>query len=222
MWTKFSIVKNVLFYTSIVHWIIVPVCKKSIKKQQLKDKRFAKNIKTPVKPNPTLSNTHPEKVKLASINERIKCSQLERDIARMKSEIKLSGIILSSDLSNDVVKIMNENQSKCTPFVKLFWEQQKAAFKKNLKAVRYHPMIVCLCISLASKSPSAYHEIRDSNILVLPSRRTLQDYLNAIRPNTWHSRSCSDSQMALRTDHFVNRTFRGSNWSPAQQLVKDS
>ena len=43
-------------------------------------------------------------------------------------------------------------------------------------------MIVCFCISLASKSPSAYDEIRDSNILVLPSRRTLRDYRNAIRP----------------------------------------
>ena len=89
-----------------------PVCKEAIKKQQLKDKRFAKNIKTPAKPNAPLSNTHPEKVKLGLINERIKCSQLEKDIAQMKSEIKLSGITLSPDLSNDVVKIMNENQSK--------------------------------------------------------------------------------------------------------------
>ena len=93
----------------------------------------------------------------------------------MKSEIKLSGITLSPDLSNDVVKIMNENQSKFTPLVKLFWEQQKAAFKINPKAARYHPIIVCFCISLASKLPSAYDEIRDANILVLPSRRTLPD-----------------------------------------------
>ena len=26
-----------------------------------------------------------------------------------------------------------------------------------------------------------------------------------------HSGICSDPQMALRTDHFVDRTFRGSN-----------
>ena len=43
-------------------------------------------------------------------------------------------------------------------------------------------MIVYFCILLASKSPSAYDEIRDSNILVLPSRKTLRDYQNAIRP----------------------------------------
>ena len=83
---------------------------------------------------------------------------------------------LTLDLSNGVVKIMNENQSKITPFVKLFWEQQKATLKKNPKAVRYHPTIVCFRVSLASKSPSTYDEIRDSNIVVLPSRRTLGDY----------------------------------------------
>ena len=43
-------------------------------------------------------------------------------------------------------------------------------------------MIVCFGISVAWRSPSAYDEIRDSNILVLPSRKTLRDYRNAIRP----------------------------------------
>ena len=99
----------VLYFDSTLNHF--PLCKEAIKKQQLKDKRFAKNIKTPAKPNAPLSNTHPEKVKLGLLNERIKCLQLEKDIAQMKSEIKLSGITLSPDLSNDV-KIMNENQPK--------------------------------------------------------------------------------------------------------------
>ena len=127
----------VLYFDSTLNHC--PVCKEAIKKQQLKDKRFAKNIKTPAK---SLSNKHPEKVKLASINEIIKCSQFGKDIARMKIEIKLSGITMLPDLSNDVVKVMNENQSKFTPFVKLLREKQKAAFKKTPKAVHYHPMII--------------------------------------------------------------------------------
>ena len=86
-----------------------PVCKGAIKKQQEKDKRFAKNITAPAKPNVPLSNTCREKVKLALINERIKCSEFEKDIAWMKCEIKLLGITLSPDLLNGVVKIMNEN-----------------------------------------------------------------------------------------------------------------
>ena len=35
-----------------------------------------------------------------------------------------------------------------------------------------------------------------------------------------YSGNFSDIQMALRTDHFVDRTFLASNWSPTEQLVK--
>ena len=37
-----------------------------------------------------------------------------------------------------------------------------------------------------------------------------------------HTENCLDFQMVVRTDHFVDRTMRGSNWSPTEQLVKDS
>ena len=43
-------------------------------------------------------------------------------------------------------------------------------------------MIIRFCISLAAKSASTDDELRDSN-LVLPSRKTLRDYRNAIKPN---------------------------------------
>ena len=66
----------------------------------------------------------------------------------MKNEIKLSGITLSPDLSNDVVKIMNESQSKFTPFVKLFWKQQKAAFKKKSQSCTL-PLDDCLLLHFA-------------------------------------------------------------------------
>ena len=39
---------------------------------------------------------------------------------------------------------------------------------------RYHPIIIGFCLSLASKSKSAYEELRNSTILVLPSSRTLR------------------------------------------------
>ena len=35
-----------------------------------------------------------------------------------------------------------------------------------------------------------------------------------------HSGNWSDIKMALWTDHFVDRTFWGSNWSPTEQLMK--
>ena len=65
--------------------------------------------------------------------------------------------------------------------MKLFWEQQKYAFSKK-SVGKYHPVILRFCLSLATKSGSAYDELRNSNVLVLPSRRTLRDYRNAIKP----------------------------------------
>ena len=44
-------------------------------------------------------------------------------------------------------------------------------------------MIIRFCLSLASKSASAYDELRSSNVLTLPSCRTLHDYKNATKPH---------------------------------------
>ena len=43
-------------------------------------------------------------------------------------------------------------------------------------------MIIRFALSIATKSPAAYDEIRNSGVLTLPSRRTLRDYRNFIRP----------------------------------------
>ena len=45
----------------------------------------------------------------------------------------------------------------------------------------------------------------------------LKEPLDAV---TLHSEIWPHPQRALRTDHFLNRTFRGSNWSPTEQLIK--
>ena len=42
-------------------------------------------------------------------------------------------------------------------------------------------MIIRCCLSLAAKSASAY-ELRSSNIFTLPTRRTLRDYKDAVKP----------------------------------------
>ena len=53
-------------------------------------------------------------------------------------------------------------------------------------------MIIRFCLSLATKSPSAYDELRNSNILILPSKGTLRDYKNAIPSHTEINRSVTD------------------------------
>ena len=44
-------------------------------------------------------------------------------------------------------------------------------------------MIIRFCLSLEAKSLSAYDELINSNIFILPNKGTLRDYKNAIRPH---------------------------------------
>ena len=61
-------------------------------------------------------------------------------------------------------------------------QQQKQLFSSRSQGVRYHPMVIHFCLSLAAKSSSCYEELRNSGILVLPSQRTLRDNCNYIKP----------------------------------------
>ena len=54
--------------------------------------------------------------------------------------------------------------------------------KGSATGIQYHPMIIRFCLSLATKSPSCYEELRNSKGLVLPSQWRLRDYRNAIQP----------------------------------------
>jgi hypothetical protein len=85
-------------------------------------------------------------------------------------------------LSNDFVKILSNANENMTPFMNLFWQQQKQLFSSCSQGVQYHPMVIWFCLSLAAKSSSCYEELMNSGILVLPSQRTLRDYCNYIKP----------------------------------------
>ena len=99
----------------------------------------------------------------------MKCKQLQQELNRMKTELQHLSFSINIQLHNDFIEILSENNNKLTPFMNLFRQHQK-----NL--------IIRFCLSLASKSKFAYEELRNDNILVLPSSRTLRDCKNAIAP----------------------------------------
>ena len=76
------------------------------------------------------------------------------------------------------------DQEHVPPFMKLFWEeQQKYLSPSSSSSIRYHPMIIKYCLSLAAKSSSAYSDLRNnsrtgSGVLILPSLRTLHVCFN--------------------------------------------
>ena len=107
---------------------------------------------------------------------------MENVIARMQKEISSKSITINSSIADDIEEVMNKNL-KASPFMKVFWEQQKSSQNKG-SGVCYHPMIIRFYLSIVSKSASVYNELCSSNVLTLPSLRTLRDYKNAIRPTT--------------------------------------
>eukprot|EP00112_Aurelia_sp_Birch-Aquarium-sp1_P022151 Seg6146.2 transcript_id=Seg6146.2/GoldUCD/mRNA.D3Y31 product="Transposable element P transposase" protein_id=Seg6146.2/GoldUCD/D3Y31 len=103
----------------------------------------------------------------------------------MHIEIEKKSLPVTQDLSHDLLTIISESSSKMTPFIKLFWEQQEKNVSRSAQGRRYHPTITRWCLSL--KSASTYDELRDTFkdcTIVLPSRRFLRDYSNAITPRT--------------------------------------
>ena len=135
---------------------------------------------TAVKSRAPLTATSHSRLKATVFSERMKCGLLEEKLREMDKEIQSSSVQLDDELTTDINKIMSENLESASPFMTLFWQEQVKYFKQGSR--RFHPMIIRFCLSVAAKSGSAYDELRNSGILCLPSRRTLRDYRNAIRP----------------------------------------
>lgn len=86
-------------------------------------------------------------------------------------------------LSKNITNILGHSNKNITPFMNLFWQEQKKLLSNNSSGVRYHPMIIP-CLSLAAKSPACYDEYCKSKILKLPCQIMLRDYRNSICTNT--------------------------------------
>ena len=112
---------------------------------------------------------------------------MQDELVRIRDELEKNSLTVDHEMSNDLMTVMDQNQEKMTPFMKLFWQEQKKLRKSSQKGVRYHPMIFRFCLSLQSKSSSGYDERREAlgkgegRIMTLPSQRRLRDYKNWAR-----------------------------------------
>ena len=119
----------------------------------------------PAKLKAPLSITSPDRLKLTIQQQRSQNKQLQSEndilklqIMKMEKELNINSIAVSDDVSTDILNIMSSSEKKMTPFMELFWQQQKKLFSSSSTGVRFHPMIVRYCLSLATKSPSCYKE----------------------------------------------------------------
>ena len=84
-------------------------CNSLLKRIGKEEKQVSLRLKIPVKNNALLSKTSHERVFLALKQERLKCSQLEAKINKMKQEIENKYIPLEKKIREDYSKIMAEN-----------------------------------------------------------------------------------------------------------------
>ncbi len=163
------------------------VCQDRIRIQEVTNRRKRARENVPAPHKAPVSLASPNRLKLTLQAQRMQCKQLEREIEKMKIEVDQKSIPVTNDLSNDLLNIISDNSDKMTPFIKLFWDQQKRIASRAVQGRWYHPMTIRWCISMAAKSALAYDELRETfkySAIILPSRRVLRDYTNVIPPKT--------------------------------------
>ena len=132
-------------------------------------------------------NTPEKKAKAADLRKRLHTA--EASMKRLSDRIcKLTedhGEVIDDALYSDLLSIMHsydDEVKKVYPegsFSRLFWEDQlKAASAKDARQMRWHPLMIKWCLNLKLLSGSAYHALRTSGFVKLPSERTLRDYIH--------------------------------------------
>ena len=99
-------------------------------------KRKCKKVISPTKVKAPVSQTRPQKLKLALQKQRLQCKYLKKEIAIMKVKIANNSLKVDEELEKDIANILQGNIKKHSPFVKLFWEQQQEAWQTDEKGIR--------------------------------------------------------------------------------------
>lgn len=122
----------------------------------------------------------------------------KKEVQRLKQKIlekhTKEGIPVDDLLGEDLSTILHEKtddiRKSFAPgtFQRLFWDQQLEALNvRDRRQVRWHPMIIKWCLSMKLMSTSSYDALRSSNVVVLPSARTLRDYTHFVKAQSGFS-----------------------------------
>ena len=135
-------------------------------------------------------NTPEKLAKMTNLKKRVKSAEIE--ITRLKEKvlslIQKNGEEVDSGLHGDLSSIVQENMKNVHAafpegtFQRVLWDSQIENSKKSdARQYRWHPVMIKWCLNLKLISSSAYHAMRSSGFITLPSERTLRDYTNCIK-----------------------------------------
>lgn len=151
-------------------------------------------------------NTPQRKLKMSKLKKRVVVAERQANklSARIRELTQRQGESVDHNLHSDLLSIMSDstdlinNAYQEGTFARVFWEEQlKVASVKDSRQARWHPLMIKFCLNLKLISSSAYHALRTSGFVRLPSERTLRDY-------THYFRSCpgfhSDLNLQLKKE----------------------
>ena len=129
---------------------------------------------------------------------KLRLAATERKLKAFITKITTTdGIILDSQLHSEMGGIMHDVNKEAKEnhpdgsFRQLFWDQQIQALKLQDKKcqIRWHPALIKWCLHIKYKSSSAYHAIRSTGVLTLPSERTLSDFTHVVKERVGFQKS---------------------------------
>ena len=146
------------------------------------------------------SHTNYRFLNTAEKHERMKrlhdqCRSLKQEVGRLQEKLdnalEQRGVSVDEDIHEDLKSIVEEKSpfvAETYPehsFARIFWDSQRKALSlSNPKSMRWDPLMIRWCLYLRHFSRGAYEVLRESNVIKLPSQRTLQDY-------THYTKACS-------------------------------
>ena len=140
-------------------------------------------------------------VRMKNLHDQLRNIQKKHDRVKVQlaALVEKQGISVDGHLNTDLKTILEQEgrqameRGDCTPFQRLFWQQQmQAASKKDARGIRWHPLMVRWCIYLRYLSQGAYETLRQSKCIALPSQRTLRDYTHHLKPCSGFSGGVDD------------------------------
>ena len=126
-------------------------------------------------------DTPERKKKMSRLKKRIVSAEkhVSRLITMVNEFTNQQGESVDPGLHSDLVSIMSDSTDIVQKtyaegtFTQVFWDQQlKAASAKDSRQVRRHPLMIKFCLNLKLISSSAYHALRTSGFVRLPSVHT--------------------------------------------------
>lgn len=93
-----------------------------------------------------------------------------------------NAVCLDADTSEDMEDILKSVFPNAPLNMKTLLESQIAALSINdRRGIRWDKQVISTCLNLWVRSPKSYDDLKDSNMLILPSGRQLRRYKNSIK-----------------------------------------